>query len=41
MKNQDRMMAGKWGIFNHYLYYSEKGYSLETVMNDKENIYFL
>ena len=24
---QDRMMNRKWGIFNHYLYYSEKGYT--------------
>ena len=26
MKAQDRMMQKKWGIFNHYLYYSEKEY---------------
>ena len=26
MNAQDRMMSKKWGIFNHYLYYSEKGY---------------
>ncbi|MBO4407436.1 MAG: alpha-L-fucosidase [Clostridia bacterium] len=26
MNAQDRMMQKKWGIFNHYLYYSEKGY---------------
>ncbi len=24
MNAQDRMMSKKWGIFNHYLYYSEK-----------------
>ena len=41
MENQDRMMRSKWGIFNHYLYYSEKGYSLETDKNDKENTYIL
>lgn len=27
MDAQDRMMQNKWGIFNHYLYYSEKGYT--------------
>ena len=27
MNAQDRMMNKKWGIFNHYLYYSEKGYT--------------
>ena len=27
MNSQDRMMNKKWGIFNHYLYYSEKGYT--------------
>ena len=27
MNAQDRMMQNKWGIFNHYLYYSEKGYT--------------
>ena len=26
MNAQDRMMQKKWGVFNHYLYYSEKGY---------------
>ena len=26
MNAQDRMMNRKWGVFNHYLYYSEKGY---------------
>jgi len=25
LNSQDRMMQKKWGIFNHYLYYSEKG----------------
>ena len=32
MNAQDRMMNKKWGIFNHYLYYSEKGYP----ENDKD-----
>lgn len=27
MDAQDRMMQKKWGIFNHYLYSSEKGYT--------------
>ena len=27
MDAQDRMMQKKWGIFNHYLYGSEKGYT--------------
>ena len=27
MNAQDRMMSRKWGVFNHYLYYSEKGYT--------------
>ena len=27
MNAQDRMMLKKWGIFNHYLYGSEKGYT--------------
>ena len=27
MNAQDRMMNKKWGVFNHYLYYSEKGYT--------------
>ncbi len=27
MNAQDRMMQKKWGIFNHYLYRSEKGYT--------------
>ena len=27
MNAQDRMMRRKWGIFNHYLYGSEKGYT--------------
>ena len=27
MNAQDRMMRKKWGVFNHYLYYSEKGYT--------------
>ena len=27
MDAQDRMMRRKWGVFNHYLYYSEKGYT--------------
>lgn len=26
MRAQDRMMEKKWGIFNHFLYNSEKGY---------------
>lgn len=25
MTPQDRMMSRRWGVFNHYLYYSEKG----------------
>ena len=27
MNAQDRMMSRKWGVFNHYLYGSEKGYT--------------
>ena len=27
MNAQDRMMQKKWGVFNHYLYSSEKGYT--------------
>ncbi len=45
MNAQDRMMNKKWGIFNHYLYWSEKGPSFfegkdeQTIMLDMAKEY--
>ena len=36
MNAQDRMMQKKWGVFNHYLYYSEKGYRDYRAENAEE-----
>ena len=36
MNAQDRMASRKWGIFNHYLYYSEKGYTDYRAENPEE-----
>lgn len=37
MTAQDRMMQKKWGVFNHFLYGSEKGYT-DYRADDKEEI---
>ena len=37
MNAQDRMMEKKWGIFNHYLYYSEKNVSTIDEMCEEWN----
>lgn len=41
MNAQDRMMQKKWGIFNHYLYTSEKGYYSELKNGADENAILL
>lgn len=37
MNAQDRMMQKKWGIFNHYLYYSERNVTTITEMAEEWN----
>lgn len=39
MNAQDRMMNNKWGIFNHYLYGSEKGVTTLDEMAEEWNEY--
>ncbi len=36
MNAQDRFMQKKWGVFNHYLYYSEKGYFIPRPCSPEE-----